>query len=47
MEEKKWTHTRITVEARRVLKIYAARHDITMSEAVIEAVRKAEAIEKE
>ena len=47
MEVKKWTHPRISIEARRALKVYAASHDITMSDAIIDLVRKVEAIEKQ
>lgn len=47
MEDKKWTHIRVSVEVRHVLKVYAACHNITMSNAIIDLIRKVEAIEKQ
>ena len=44
MEDKKWTHIRVSVEVRRALKVYAACHNITMSNAIIDLIRKVEAI---
>ena len=44
MEDKKWTHIRVSVEVRHALKVYAACHNITMSNAIIDLIRKVEAV---
>ena len=44
MENKKWTHIRVSVEVRHALKVYAACHNITMSNAIIDLIRKVEAV---
>ena len=44
MGSKKWTHIRVSVEVRHALKVYAACHNTTMSDAIIDLIRKVEAV---